>query len=117
MAGVLDEPYSELIPLSGVSIQALSLHRLEPCPSYVAWGGRYVYSAELAWLSKVRLKLLLWDSGLGERKSRVLNETSCIVPTCILYTVQVRVWRTLILADLSSHWQLDKFGQKTTENF
>jgi hypothetical protein len=37
MAGVLDEPYSQLTLLSGVAGKAASLQRLEPCPSYVAW--------------------------------------------------------------------------------
>ncbi len=32
VAGVLDEPYSQLRPLSGVAVQPASL----PCPSYVA---------------------------------------------------------------------------------
>jgi hypothetical protein len=38
-AGVLDEPYSQLSPLSGVAAQARQSigHRLEPCLSYVAW--------------------------------------------------------------------------------
>jgi hypothetical protein len=35
--GVLDEPYNQLTPLSGVAVA--SLHRLETCPSYVAWRG------------------------------------------------------------------------------
>jgi hypothetical protein len=34
--GVLDEPCSQLSPLSGVAVQA-GQSRLEPCPSYVAW--------------------------------------------------------------------------------
>ncbi len=39
MAGVLDDPHSKLIPLSGVAVQyrPACLPRLEPCPSYVAW--------------------------------------------------------------------------------
>jgi hypothetical protein len=39
MAGVLDEPHSQLTPLSGVAVQARqsTYSRLEPCPSYVAW--------------------------------------------------------------------------------
>jgi hypothetical protein len=37
VAGVLDEPYSQLIPLSRVAVQAVSLHRLEPRLSHVAW--------------------------------------------------------------------------------
>jgi hypothetical protein len=36
MAGVLDELYSQLTPLSGVAVQVRQ-YRLEPCPSYVAW--------------------------------------------------------------------------------
>jgi hypothetical protein len=54
VAGVLDEPYSPLTPLSEVDVQAASLHRLEPCPSYVA---RHGHSGERAMLSKVCLKL------------------------------------------------------------
>jgi hypothetical protein len=49
MAGVLDEPYSQLIPLSGVAVQAHSLQRLEQCPSYVAW--RAGMPTPLSWLS------------------------------------------------------------------
>ncbi len=38
VAGVLDEPYSQLITLSGVAVQARqSAYRLELYPSYVAW--------------------------------------------------------------------------------
>jgi hypothetical protein len=37
MAGVLDESYSRISPLSGVAYKPPSLHRLETCPSYVAW--------------------------------------------------------------------------------
>jgi hypothetical protein len=37
VTGVLDEPYSQLSPLSGVAIQARQSTRLEPCPSYAAW--------------------------------------------------------------------------------
>jgi hypothetical protein len=39
VAGVLDEPYSQLSPLSGVAVEARqsTVHTLEPCPSYVAW--------------------------------------------------------------------------------
>jgi hypothetical protein len=50
VAGVLDEPYSQLTPLSGVAVQpADSLHRLEPCPSYLcSLAGRYGYSDERA---------------------------------------------------------------------
>ncbi len=33
VAGVLNEPYSKLTPLSGVAVQAACIHRLEPCPS------------------------------------------------------------------------------------
>jgi hypothetical protein len=39
-----------------------SLHRLEQCPSYVAW--RAGYSTDLAELSRVPLKLPLQDSGV-----------------------------------------------------
>jgi hypothetical protein len=54
VAGVLDEPFSQLTPLSRVAVQALGLqstvHRLEPCPSYVAWraGMAVLRSAGLA---------------------------------------------------------------------
>ncbi len=57
MAGVLDELHSQLIPLSGVAVQArhpACLHRLDRVHL-----GRYGYSAERALLSKVRLKLQL----------------------------------------------------------
>jgi hypothetical protein len=39
VAGVSNEPYSQLSPLSGVAVQARqsTVHRLESCPSYVAW--------------------------------------------------------------------------------
>jgi hypothetical protein len=39
MARVLDESYSQLTPLVGVAVPARqsTVHRLEPCPSYVAW--------------------------------------------------------------------------------
>ncbi len=37
VAGVLDEPFSQLTPPSGVAYRPASLRRLEPCPSYVAW--------------------------------------------------------------------------------
>ncbi len=65
MAGVLDEPYSQLSPLSGVAVQARqsTVHRLEhndQCPLSILCSpaGRYGgYSAERAQLSKVRLKL------------------------------------------------------------
>jgi hypothetical protein len=51
VAGVLDEPYGQLIPLSGVELpyRPASLHRLEPCPSYVAW--RAGMDTPLSWLS------------------------------------------------------------------
>jgi hypothetical protein len=51
VAGVLDEPYSPLTPLSGVELpyRPASLHRLEPCPSYVAW--RAGVDTPLSWLS------------------------------------------------------------------
>ena len=64
MVGVLDEPYSQLTPLSGVVRVA---HQV-----YIGWNyvqfvhpislaGRYGYSAERAWLNKVHLKLPLQD--------------------------------------------------------
>jgi hypothetical protein len=59
VAGVLDEPYSQLTPLSGVAVQARQAGTVS-CPSYVAW--RAVVNtqfAELALLSRVRLKLQL----------------------------------------------------------
>jgi hypothetical protein len=38
VAGVLDEPYSQLTQLSGVKpYRPASLHRQKLCPSYVAW--------------------------------------------------------------------------------
>jgi hypothetical protein len=56
VAGVLDEPYSQLTPLSGVELpyRPASLHRLEPCPlskcpSYVAC--RAGMATPLSWLS------------------------------------------------------------------
>jgi hypothetical protein len=47
MAEVLDEPCSQLTPLSGVPVQARRLHRLERCPSSVAWRAGMA-TAELA---------------------------------------------------------------------
>jgi hypothetical protein len=49
VAGVLDEPYSQLVPLSGVDVQASQFTRLEPCPSYVAW--RAGMATPLSWRS------------------------------------------------------------------
>ncbi len=61
VAGILDEPFSQLTPLSGVAVQARhTLRRLEPCRA-----GRYGYSAERAELSKVRLKLPLQYNSVG----------------------------------------------------
>jgi hypothetical protein len=39
VVGVLDEPYSQQTPFSGEAVQARqsTVHRLEPCPVYVAW--------------------------------------------------------------------------------
>ncbi len=38
IAGVLDESYSQLTPLSEVAVQARqSIRRLEPCTFYAAW--------------------------------------------------------------------------------
>ncbi len=53
VAGVLYEPSSQVTPLSGVELpyRPASLHRLEPCPSYVAW--RAVMATPLSWLSWV----------------------------------------------------------------
>jgi hypothetical protein len=50
VAGVLDEPSSQLTTLSGVAVQVRqSTYRLEPCPSYVACrAGRYGYLADRA---------------------------------------------------------------------
>ncbi len=52
VAGVLDEPYSQLTPLSGVELpyRPASLHRLEPCSLSILYSlsGRYGYSTELA---------------------------------------------------------------------
>jgi hypothetical protein len=48
VAGVLDEPYSQLIPLSWVAVQA------RKSMSILELAGRYNYSAELALLSRVR---------------------------------------------------------------
>ncbi len=51
VAVVLDEPFSQLIPLTWMALEArlASLHRLEPCPSILcSLAGRYGYSAELA---------------------------------------------------------------------
>ncbi len=45
VAGVLDESYSQLTPLSGVAIQACHSTRLVSCPSYVAWGAGMVWLA------------------------------------------------------------------------
>ncbi len=56
MAGVLDETFSQLTPLSGVAVQRryrpACLHRLKPCPSCVAW--RAGMATPLCWLSWVR---------------------------------------------------------------
>jgi hypothetical protein len=46
---LLDEPYSQLTPLSGVAVQARQATWLEPCPSFVAW--RAGMAAKLSWLS------------------------------------------------------------------
>jgi hypothetical protein len=51
VAGVLDEPFSQLTPLSGVSVhRPASLRRLETCPSILSTlsGQHGGYSAELA---------------------------------------------------------------------
>ncbi len=49
VAGVLDEPFSQLSPLNWVAVQARQSTMLGPCPFYVAW------RAGLAtWLSWVR---------------------------------------------------------------
>jgi hypothetical protein len=66
---VLDEPYSKLIPLSGVAVQARqsTVQRLEQCSSYVAWRAAMTTPLSgLGFLSKVRLKLLLLV-GAGRR--------------------------------------------------
>jgi len=48
--GVIDEPFSQLTPLSGVAVQARqSIHRLEPCLSYVTWRAGMV--TPLSWHS------------------------------------------------------------------
>jgi hypothetical protein len=50
VAGVLDESYSQLTPLSGVAVQArASLHRLKPFPAFVAWWAGM--ATPLSWLS------------------------------------------------------------------
>ena len=55
LAGVLDEPFSQLTSLSGVAVQARqSSGRLEPCPSYVAW--RAGMATQLSGLSRVRFE-------------------------------------------------------------
>jgi hypothetical protein len=46
VAGVLDEPFSQLIPLSGVAVQANT--ETEPCPSYAAWQADM--ATPLSWL-------------------------------------------------------------------
>ncbi len=53
VAGVRNEPYSQLTPLSEVAIQARQSTRLElePCPSFVAW--RTGMDTPLSWLSWV----------------------------------------------------------------
>jgi hypothetical protein len=58
--GVLDEPYSQLIPLSRVAVQARRLHSLEQCLSCVSWQAGM--ATLLSWLSKVRLKLPLQNT-------------------------------------------------------
>ncbi len=62
MAGVLDEAYSQVTPLSGVAVQA---RQSTLSPSYVAWRAGIFRWAEL---SKVRLKLQLLLSGLRQEK-------------------------------------------------
>jgi hypothetical protein len=47
VAGVLDEPFNQLTPLSGVVVQAANPNRLEPS-ILCSLAGRYGYSAEMA---------------------------------------------------------------------
>jgi hypothetical protein len=59
VAEVLDEPYSQLTPLSGVAVQARQSTYAGTMSILCSLAGRYSYPAELAYLSKVRLKLPL----------------------------------------------------------
>jgi hypothetical protein len=48
VAGVLDEPYSQLIPLSGVAVQARKSSWTGIVSNFCSLEGRYGYCAELA---------------------------------------------------------------------
>ncbi len=67
VAGVLDEPYSQLIPHCGVAVQARQSTSAGTVSILCSLAGRYGYSAELAELSTVRLKLPLQDTGTADR--------------------------------------------------
>ncbi len=57
MARVLDEPYCQLSPLSGVSVQARQPTQGGTLPILCGLAGLYGYYAERAQLSNVRIKL------------------------------------------------------------
>ncbi len=59
VAGVLDEQYSQRTPLSGVAVQARQSTEAGRVSILCSLAGRYGYSAEPAYLNKVRLKHLL----------------------------------------------------------
>ncbi len=59
VAGVLDEPFSQLTLLTGVAVQAGQSTWAVTVSILCSLTGRYGYSAKLAQLSKVRLKLTL----------------------------------------------------------
>jgi hypothetical protein len=51
VAGVLDEPHSQVNPLSGVAVQGSqsTVQSLKPCPSFIcSLAGQYGYSGERA---------------------------------------------------------------------
>jgi hypothetical protein len=85
VAGVLKEPFSQLNPLSGVAVQARQSTQAGSGTVYIlcSLAGRYGYSAELAYLSKVRLKLPLLVIGQICTKHSLyvlyLNEMSLII--------------------------------------
>jgi hypothetical protein len=57
VAGVLDELYSQLTPLSGVAVEARLSTQAGTMSILCSLAGRHGYSAEPAKLNKVHLKL------------------------------------------------------------